>query len=288
MIKKRKTVTIDKKKIGDDYEVKFTAELGVNHLGDFNRAKEMIKYAVNGGSDFLKFQTYIAEKRYDERTNPKAKEFIKNLKSWEFDRERDKELWNYAKEIGASVFTSPFDISSLEFAEEMNSVAYKIAAFEINNHELIRAISSTKKPIVISRGMCSLKEMDNVVNIFEKYGSQYIILHTISSYPTKKFDSNLKMIHTLRERYDCPIGHSDHTRGVEIPPLSVAAGANMIEKHFTVNPKLRESDNPFSIDPEELEELIFKIKKAHKIMGRGDIEKIPTEDYMFAFRRKSK
>ena len=283
----RKTVTIDNKKIGDGFEVKFTAELGVNHLGDFDRAKNMIKSAVDGGSDFLKFQTYVAEKRYDEKTNPKAKEFIKNLKSWEFDRVKDKELWDYAKELGASVFTSPFDISSLEFAEKMNSVAYKIAAFEVNNHELIREISSTKKPIVISRGMCSFEEMDKVVNIFHKYGSEYIILHTISSYPTKKFDSNLKMIHTLRERYECPIGHSDHTRGTEVPPLAVAAGANMIEKHFTINPKLRESDNPFSIDPEELEELIFKIKKANRIMGRGDIEKIPTEDYMFSFRRKT-
>ena len=284
----RKVVTIDNQKIGDSHEVKFTAELGVNHLGDFNRARDMIKLAVEGGSNFLKFQTYVAEKRYDEKTNPKAKEFIKNLKNWEFDRVKDKELWDYAKELGASVFTSPFDLSSLEFAEEMNSVAYKVAAFEVNNHELIRAISSTKKPIVISRGMCSFEEMDEVVNIFEKYGSQYIILHTISSYPTKKFDSNLQMIHTLRDRYDCQSGHSDHTTGVEVPPLAVAAGANMIEKHFTVNPKLRESDNPFSIDPEELEELIFKIKKTYKIMGRGDIQKIPTEDYMFSFRRKTK
>ena len=284
----RKVVTIDNQKIGDGHEVKFTAELGVNHLGDFNLARDMVKSAVEGGSDFLKFQTYVAEKRYDEKTNPKAKEFIKNLKNWEFDRVKDKELWDYAKELGASVFTSPFDLSSLEFAEKMNSAAYKVAAFEVNNHELIRAISSTKKPIVISRGMCSFEEMDEVVNIFEKYGSQYIILHTISSYPTKKFDSNLQMIHTLRDRYDCPIGHSDHTRGVEVPPLAVAAGANMIEKHFTINPKLRESDNPFSIDPEELEELIFKIKKTHKIMGKGDIQKIPTEEYMFSFRRKTK
>ena len=143
----RKVVTIDNQKIGDGHEVKFTAELGVNHLGDFNRAREMIKSAVEGGSDFLKFQTYVAEKRYDEKTNPKAKEFIKNLKNWEFDRVKDKELWDYAKELGASVFTSPFDLSSLEFAEKMNSAAYKVAAFEVNNHELIRAISSTKKPI---------------------------------------------------------------------------------------------------------------------------------------------
>ncbi len=285
---KRKIVQINNKKIGDSENVKFIAELGVNHLGDFDRAIKMIDLAEKGGADFLKFQTYISEKRYDTKKNPKAKEFIKNLKKWEFDRVKDKEIWDYAKKKGSTVFTSPFDLDSLEFAEKMGSSAYKIAAFEINNHKLIKGICSTKKPIVISRGMCTLEEMDNVVNIFEKYGSQYIILHTISSYPTKRYDSNLRMIHTLRNRYNCPIGHSDHTRGTDVPPLAVAAGANIIEKHFTINPKLRESDNPFSIDEQELEEIIFLIKKTEKILGRGDINKISTEDYMWSFRRNFK
>ncbi len=284
----RKTVEINSKKIGDSENVKFIAELGVNHLGNFERAIEMINSAKKAGADFLKFQTYISEKRYDTKQNPKAKEFIKNLKEWEFDRVKDKEIWDHAKSIGATVFTSPFDLNSLEFAEKMGSHAYKIAAFEINNHELIRGICSTKKPIVISRGMCTLEEMDEVVNIFEKYQSPYIILHTISSYPTKRYDSNLRMIHTLRNRYNCPIGHSDHTRGTDVPPLAVAAGANVIEKHFTINPKLRESDNPFSIDEQELEEIIFQIRKTEKILGRGDINKISTEDYMWSFRRNFK
>ena len=96
------------------------------------------------------------------------------------------------------------------------------------------------------------------------------------------------MIHTLRNRYNCPIGHSDHTRGTDVPPLAVAAGANIIEKHFTINPKLRESDNPFSIDEQELEEIIFLIKKTEKILGKGDISKISTEDYMWSFRRNFK
>ena len=285
---KRKIVEINKIKIGDDQNVRFIAELGVNHLGDFDRAIKMIDSAKKAGADFLKFQTYISEKRYDKKQNPKAEEFIGNLKKWEFDRSKDKEIWDHAKSIGATVFTSPFDLDSLEFAEKMGSMAYKIAAFEVNNHELIRGICSTKKPIVISRGMCTLEEMDNAVNIFEKFSSQYIILHTISSYPTKKFDSNLKMIHTLRNRYNCPIGHSDHTRGTDVPPLAVAAGANIIEKHFTINPKLRESDNPFSIDEQELEEIIFLIKKSEKILGKGDINKIPTEEYMWSFRRNFK
>jgi len=283
----RKEVKIGSVIIGDSQKIRLIAELGVNHLGNFERAIKMVEQAHLNGADLLKFQTYKSEKRYDTKTNPKAKEFIKNLKNWEFDRTKEEEIWSYAKSLKAIVFTSPFDTESLEFAEKMGSAAYKIAAFEINNHNLIKAIASTKKPIVISRGMCTLKEMDTVVNIFEKYNSPYVILHTISSYPTLITDSNLKMIHTLRERYNCPIGHSDHTRGVKVPPLAVAAGACVIEKHFTINPKLRESDNPFSITPDELKEMRFIVDQTKEILGSGNIEKIKTEEYMWSFRRKS-
>ena len=137
---KRKLVTINDKKIGDSENVKFIAELGVNHLGDFDRAIKMIDSAHKAGADFLKFQTYISEKRYDPKKNPKAKEFISNLKKWEFDRNKDKEIWDYARKIGATVFTSPFDLDSLEFSEEMGSSAYKIAAFEMNNLKLLKEV----------------------------------------------------------------------------------------------------------------------------------------------------
>jgi len=283
-----KEVKIGKKFIGPSQSVKFVAELGVNHLGCFDRAIKMIDSAIKSGSDFLKFQTYKSEKRYDLKTNPKAELFIKNLSKWEFPRDKEKELWDYARSKGAEVFTSAFDLESLEFAEKMNSIAYKIAAFEINNHELIKEICKTKKPIIISRGMCTLEELDETINIFEKFSCPYIILHTISSYPLNKIDSNLSMIHTLRSRYDCPIGHSDHTAGTDIPPLAVAAGADIIEKHFTVNSKLRDSDNFFSVNEDEVREIKFKIDLVRKYMGSPFITKIPTEDFMWDFRREKK
>ena len=281
-------VKIGNKIVGGNTNVKFTAELGVNHLGSFERAKEMIDSSLNAGSDFLKFQTYISEERYDKINNPHGKKFVENLSKWEFKREVDKELWEYAKKKGAEIFTTPFDVKSLEFAEELGSIAYKIAAFEINNHVLINEICKTNKPIIISRGMCSLQEMDDVVNLFEKNKSKYIILHTISSYPLRKVDSHLNMIGTLKKRYSCPIGHSDHTHGTEIPPLAVAAGAEMIEKHFTVNPKLRESDNFFSVTEEEVKEIKFLINKVKSYMGSDNIEKIETEDFMWNFRRDTR
>ena len=125
--------------------------------------------------------------------------------------------------------------------------------------------------------------------IFEK--SNFLIasktLINAASYPLEKIHSNLNMIHTLKNRYNCPIGHSDHTHGTEIPPLAVAAGADVIEKHFTSTPKLRESDNFFSVTKNEVKEIKFKIDQVRQYMGSDSIENIPTEDYMWSFRRKT-
>ncbi len=281
----RNTVNFGPYTIGDGHPVRVVAEIGVNHLGDTARMRDMIAAAHEAGADVLKFQTYLSERRYDRRTNPKADLFIKNLARWEFSRDEDAELWEYARSLGAVVFTSPFDPESAAFADEMGSVGFKLAAFEIVNLELVRAVAQYGKPVVFSRGMSSKEEVERCVQILEEHGCPVIILHCISSYPTMKKDSHLAMIHTLRERYRWPVGHSDHTRGCDIPPLAVAAGANMIEKHFTVNPKLRESDNPFSITPDELREIIFRVRQVEQWMGRGDVDVVDTERYMHDFRR---
>lgn len=284
-MKQRKTVHIGGIPVGDGYPVVVVAELGVNHLGDFERMKDMIAAAHEAGADLLKFQTYIAEKRYDRATNPKADDFISWLKDWEFTRDQEAQLWEYAAKLGAKVFTSPFDEDSLDFADSLGSLAYKVAAFEVVNLKLMRAIAAKGKPVVFSRGMASDAEVERLMRLLDEHNCPYIILHTVSSYPLEKKDSNLAVIQSLREKYDCPVGHSDHTWGTDIPPLAVAAGANMIEKHFTVAPKLRQSDNFFSVTLEDLREMIFKIRQTETYMGRGDMVRIPTEDYMWEFRR---
>jgi len=283
----RRTVPFGPYTLGDAQPVCIVAELGVNHLGDYDRMIDMIDAAIDSGADALKFQTYTAEKRYDRGTNPKADQFIANLARWEFTRDQEARLWEHAQGRGAVVFTSPFDAESAVFADEMGSVAYKLAAFEVVNLELVRALSQFGKPVVVSRGMTSLAELDTCVDVIESSGADPVLLHCISSYPVDRENSNLRMIHTLRERYDVPVGHSDHTRGCDIPPLAVAAGANMIEKHFTVNPKLRESDNPFSITPEELREICFRVRQAESFLGDPGVERLETEEYMWTFRRHS-
>jgi sialic acid synthase SpsE len=284
---KRTEVSLGGQLVGDGHPVAIVAELGVNHLGDYGRMKEMIHAAHEAGADFLKFQTYIAEKRYNTATNPKAGQFIEWLAAWQFTHEQESELWQYANSLGARVLTSPFDADSVDFADGLGSLAFKLAAFEVVNLALVRAIASKGKPIILSRGMATDDEIRRATDIMDTCKCPYIILHTISSYPLEKKYSHLRMIPALRAKYNCPIGHSDHTVGTEIPPLAVAAGANMIEKHFTVAPKLRESDNFFSITADDLKELIFKVRQVETYMGSGDIVKIDTEDFMWDFRRPS-
>ena len=283
----RMEVLIGDKVVGDGHQVPIVAELGVNHLGDYVRMKEMIQSAHEAGADFLKFQTYVAEKRYDPKSNPKAEKFIELLKDWQFSRDQEAQLWEYANKIGARVFTSAFDPDSVEFADELGTLAFKLAAFEIVNLELIRSMATKHKPIIFSRGMTNDEEIRRAVQILEENGCPYIILHTISSYPLEKKDSNLSMIQILRNKYSCPVGHSDHTLGTEIPPLAVAAGANMIEKHYTVAPKLRESDNFFSVTADDLRELIFKVRQVETYLGSGEITSIEAEKFMWDFRRHS-
>lgn len=245
----RKTVKIGGVAVGDGHPAAIVAELGVNHLGDFGRAKEMIHAAHEAGADLIKFQTYVAEDRYDVTANPKGQAFIDMVRPWQFTRDQETALWDYAHGLGVPVFTSPFDADSVDFADSMGSLAFKVAAFEITNRALLRKIADKGKPVVFSCGMASLVDIRACTQLLDDHGVPYVILHTVSSYPLEKRHSQLRRIHALRQLFDCPIGHSDHTAGTAIPPLAIAAGANMIEKHFTTTPKLRQSDNFFFHHP---------------------------------------
>lgn len=280
----RHEVVIGPYTIGDGHPVPVVAEIGVNHLGDLQLAMDMVSAAHEAGAHLIKLQTYVAEKRYDPVRNPKGKQFIEMLTEWQLTKDEEIRLWEHANRIGAVTFTSPFDPGSADFAQELGSVAFKLAAFEIVNLELVRAVAKHGKPVVFSRGMATDEEVDACIQTCQDFGAPVIVLHTVSSYPLQKKDSNLVMIRHLRERYAWPVGHSDHTAGTTIPPLAVAAGANMIEKHFTITPKRRESDNFFSITPEELEEIVFSVGQVERWMG-SRATRIATEDYMYDFRR---
>ena len=151
-------------------------------------------------------------------------------------------MWEYARKQKAKVFTSIYDEKTVDFAEELSNPIYKVAAFEITNKKLINRIIKTRKPLIISCGMTNISEIKETVKPLDDNNINYILLHTVSSYPLQKIHSNLKKIYALLENFNCPIGHSDHTPGTDIPSIAVSAGAQIIEKHFTDNQR-RLSDN---------------------------------------------
>lgn len=280
----RKKVKFGSKIIGDNERVPFIAEIGVNHLGKIGNALELVESAVRAGSDFLKFQTYIAEDRYD-KNNPRYEEFTSLLKDWELSRDEQIEMWNLAKSVGAEVFTSVYELKSIEFAEKMGTVGYKIAAFEMKNKPLLKEVFNTNKPIIISCGMTNLDEINDLVNFLNENNAKYILLHVVSSYPLEERHSYLSKINILKQKFDCPIGHSDHTPGTLIPPLAVAAGAQIIEKHFTINPKYRLSDNFFSVTEEQVKKIKLELEWAFQATYSPSFEKSDPEKFMRDFKK---
>ena len=282
----RKKVRIGDVEIGDSQPIPFIAEIGVNHLGSLDRAIEMVDKSLEGGSDFLKFQTYNSSKRY-EKKNPRYEEFTKLLTEWQLSKSEEKKLWQYAKNKKGRLFTSVYDEESVDFAVELGTIAFKVAAFELTNKKLIKKIIKTSLPIIISCGMTNIDEIKNTTSILDEAKSNYILLHTVSSYPLMEEDSYLSKINLLKENFNCPVGHSDHTHGTNIPPLAVAAGAQIIEKHFTVNPKYRLSDNFFSVTSEEVKKIKFDLDKVHKIMFSPNFKKSDPEKFMRDFKKYS-
>jgi len=284
-MKKNKIVEIDGVEVGYNRPIPVIAEIGVNHLGDLDRAKKMVDLANEGGADFIKFQTYVAERRYDLNKNPRAKQFTKLTKDWQLTEGEEEELWTYARKQKAKIFTSVYDAETVKFAEKLENPVYKVAAFEITNTKLIAELIKTKKPLIISCGMTNMREIKKNIKPLEENNVDFVLLHTVSSYPLQKIHSNLKKIYELKESFDCPIGHSDHTPGTAIPPLAVAAGAQIIEKHFTDNPKLRESDNFFSITSSELKDIKHKVNKVYEYLYSPNFEDADPEKFMRSFKK---
>ncbi|MDC3188080.1 N-acetylneuraminate synthase family protein [Candidatus Pelagibacter sp.] len=280
----RKKIDLGSKKVGDNERIPFVAEIGVNHLGKISNALELVESAVRAGSDYLKFQTYIAEERYD-KNNPRYKEFTGLLKDWQLSRDEEVEMWNLAKSLGAEVFTSVYEPKSIEFTEKMGTIGYKIAAFEMKNKPLLKEVFKTKKPLIISCGMTNLDEIKSLVDFLDENTAKYILLHVVSSYPLEERHSFLKKINILKNHFDCPIGHSDHTAGTLIPPLAAAAGAQIIEKHFTINPKYRLSDNFFSVTEEQVRKIKLDLEWAFQATYSPSFDKHDPEKFMRDFKK---
>ena len=274
----KKFINIDGKLIGDDYPVYVIAEMSANHLQNFDRAKEIIREAKNAGADAIKLQTY----RPDTLTlNCHTSEFLATPGSpWEgmnlYDLyktaytpwEWHKDLISYASELGITCFSSPFDFSAVDFLENLNVPAYKIASFEIIDVPLIKKVASTGKPIIISTGIAEISDIQLAIDTCMAHNNDNIILlKCVSEYPTPFEELNLRTIPNMKETFSCLTGLSDHSMGSCVPIAAVALGACVIEKHLTLKRSDGGPDGSFSMEPDEFARMVVEIKNIKKSLG---------------------
>ena len=257
------------------------AELSANHGGKIEIAKETIKAAKEIGADAIKLQTYTA----DTLTLDSDKDdfIIKGGTLWDDKKLYDlykeaylpwewhKELFEYAREIGIDIFSSPFDKTAVDFLEEFEPSAYKIASFEITDYELIRYTASKGRPIIISTGIATIDEIQDAVDICRAEGNNDIILlKCTSAYPAALEDANLLTIPNLAETFGVISGFSDHTLGTTAPVVATTLGAKVIEKHFILDKSIGGADADFSLDKQEFSEMIQAVRDAEKLLGKVD------------------
>ncbi len=264
-------------------KVKIIAEVGVNHDGNLQKAKKLIKICKNIGADFIKFQSFKTDSlvtinskksKYQLKKNSKNNSLYKMLKKVELSYKDTIKLFEYAKKIDIEIISTPFDKLSSDELENLKMKVFKISSGDIDNIPLIEHVAKKNKPIIISTGRSTFKDIDKAIKFIKKNNNNKIsILHCVSSYPTKYKDLNLNTIKKLKEKYSFEIGFSDHSLGIEAPIAAVALGATIIEKHITLDKKNQGPDHFFSLVPLEFEMMIRQIRNIESAMG-SSVKKI--------------
>lgn len=274
------------------------AEAGVNHNGSLKQAKEMVIKAREAGADAIKFQTFKSEKLVS-TFSQKAAYQIKNtgsadesqlemVKKLELSFDDFRDLQVFSKEKGIQFLSTPFDLESIDFLNQLEMPFWKLPSGEVTNYPYLVKIAQTHKDIVMSTGMCTLDEIGEALAALRENGAGKIaLLHCNTEYPTPMEDVNLKAMETLRKEFDTPIGYSDHTKGIEVPIAAVAMGAAIIEKHFTLDRNMEGPDHKASLEPSELKAMVQAIRNIEKAIGTGDKKPTPSEIKNIEIVRKS-
>ena len=264
------------------------AEAGVNHNGNIDLAKQLIDVASDAGADYVKFQTFKADKLVS--TNAKKAAYqVKNindgddsqytmLKNLELSEELHYVLKDYAQKREISFLSTGFDEESIDFLDTLQLDFFKVPSGEITNYPYLKHIASKKKPVVLSTGMATLSEIESAITILLGEGicsDQITVLHCTTQYPTPFADVNLKAMETISSAFKVKVGYSDHTIGIEVPIAAVALGAVLIEKHFTIDRTLPGPDHKASLEPDELKAMVRSIRNIELAMS-GDGIKRPS------------
>jgi len=290
------TICIGKRIIGEGHPCFIIAEIGVNHNGDVNLAKKMIDAAILSGADAVKFQTWITEETIVKNV-PKplyqklATGYIESqydmVKKLELDEQDFKVLAEYADRNGIEFLSTPEGITCTDWLDTIGVNAYKVSSPDLVNHPDLAYIAQKSKPVILSTGMATLKEIRDAVNIIREQGNQNIILlHCTSSYPTNPEDANLNAILTLKKKFKLPVGYSDHTVGTLAAGIAVALGACVIEKHFTLDKTLQGPDHQASLEPDEFRAMVDTVRLTEKYLGSFTKKPVPAEHEMLHLSRK--
>ncbi|KUK65711.1 MAG: N-acetylneuraminate synthase [Desulfotomaculum sp. 46_80] len=273
------------------------AEAGVNHNGSLENAIRLIDIAAEAGVDLVKLQTFNSDKlvsrfakkaEYQIMATGSNESQLDMLKKLEFSAEQFKILRDYSKDKGVLFISTPFDDDSLLLLEMLRMPIYKIPSGEITNLPFLMKIAKLHKPVILSTGMSALEEIELAVKVLKQNGAGDLsLLHCNTEYPTPFEDVNLRAMITLKQQFDIKVGYSDHTLGIEVPIAAVALGAEIIEKHFTLDKDMPGPDHKASLSPEELKAMVSAIRNIEKALGSSVKEPTTSEKKNIDIARKS-
>ena len=267
-------VKIGSRWIGDGHPTYIVGEIGINHNGDLEIAKQLIDAAKEAGLDAVKFQKRTPELCVPEHQRNQMREtpwgyvtYLDYRYKVEFGEEQYAEIDHYCRQVGIDWFASSWDVPSLEFIDRFNPSTHKIPSALLTDHELLRAYRATGKPLIVSTGMSTLDQIQEAMEIL---GSDNLILcHTTSSYPCPPEELNLRMIDTLKGMYPCPVGYSGHEVGLVPSAVAVALGACLVERHITLDRAMWGSDQSASVEPQGIAHLVKYIRVTELSLGDG-------------------
>lgn len=275
------------------------AEAGVNHNGDYEMAKRMVVAAKNAGADYIKFQTAIPKEviskfavmaDYQKNNVGKEESQLEMCEKIHLPLSAYKSLKEYCDEVGIKFMSTPFDLVSIDTLAELDMDYMKIPSGEITNLPYLRKIAKLGIPVIMSTGMCEPDEIESALNVLTDNGlkkGDIILLHCNTEYPTPMCDVNLKAMLEMRDRFGVKVGYSDHTKGIEVPVAAVALGAEVIEKHFTLDKTLPGPDHVASLEPSELKAMVDAIRNVEMALGNGHKHVTDSERKNISIARKS-
>lgn len=275
------------------------AEAGVNHNGKMDLAYKLVDAAVKAGADAVKFQTFKAESlvskqapkaEYQKLTTDSSESQFEMIKKLELSEDMHVKLMDYCKDRDIKFISSPFDNASIDYLNQLGLDIFKVPSGEMINLPYLRKLSSLNKQVIMSTGMADLKEIREALRILISSGTSrenITVLHCNTEYPTPFEDANLKAMLTIRDELGVKVGYSDHTLGIEVPIAAVALGAEVIEKHFTLDKRMEGPDHRVSLEPDELKAMVAAIRNVEKAMGDGVKKPSPSEMKNIQVSRKS-